>query len=210
MSAAESPRWDSASVARALVDIHPSKRPTPDADRTAAGTPGHRGFIVDGQGYIVTNDQGVSGAKSFEVTLHDGRTLPAALVARDHLNDIAVLKVEASGLPAIALGDSRALAVGERVLLIGSQDGRDRALTAATVRATGAATGGNLALDLPLRPKASGGPLLNRLGQAVGIVTDGGARTLTLAVPIDRVKPILGDLMARPAVGFTRDSPQGR
>jgi serine protease Do len=210
MPAAEPPRWDSAAVARALVDVRPSKRPTAGADRPAAATPRHRGFIVDGQGYIVTNDPGVSGVKSFEVTLHDGRTLPAALVAEDRLNDIAVLKVEASGLPAIALGESRALAVGERVLLIGAQGGRDRTLTAATVRATGTATGGNLALDLPLRPKGSGGPLLNRLGQAVGIVTDGRARTLTLAIPIDRVKPILRDLLARPAVGFTRESPQGR
>ena len=96
------------------------------------------------------------------------------------------------------------------MLLIGTQGDPDRTLTAATVRATGTATGGNLALDLSPSPKGPGGPLLNRLGQAVGIVTGGGARSLTVAVPIDRVKPILTDLMARPAVGFTRDPPQAR
>ena len=222
--AADTPRWDAtstAALARAVVHVRPSKhaitgRTTPatsGGDRPGAQGRGNRGFIVDGQGYIVTNDELVSGASSIEVTLHDGRTLPAAVVIRDALNDVAVLKVEATGLPVIALGDSRALAVGERVLVIGSRGGLDRALTAATVRATGTATGGNLAFDLTLRPEGSGGPLLNRLGQAVGIVQGGsspaaGARTVTFAVPIDRVKPILRGLLIHPTSRL--DPPQAR
>ena len=222
--AADTPRWDATSIAalaRAVVHVRPSKhaitgRTAPAAsggERPGGQGRGSRGFIIDGQGYIVTNDQLVSGASSIEVTLHDGRTLPAAVVIRDALNDVAVLKVEATGLPVIALGDSRALAVGERVLVIGSRGGLDRSLTAATVRATGTATGGNLALDLTLRPEGAGGPLLNRLGQAVGIVQGGsspaaGARTVTFAVPIDRVKPILRSLLTRPTAGL--DVPQAR
>jgi S1-C subfamily serine protease len=223
-SAAGSPRLDAASIralARAVVYVRPSKRATTEADRATAATRegettrsqarSNRGFIVDGQGYIVTNDQVVGEATSFEVTLHDGRRLPAALLARDRLNGIAVLKVEGSGLPTIALGDSRALSVGERVLLIGTKDGLERAPTAATVRATGAATGGNLALDPALSPEGSGSPLLNRLGQAVGIMVPGGEpRKLTFAVPTDRVKPILRNLMARPAAGSTRNLPEAR
>jgi len=220
----DTPRWDATSIAalaRAVVHVRPSKQAImdrttpamPGRERPGAQGRGSRGFIIDGQGYIVTNDQLVSGASSIEVTLHDGRTLPAAVVIRDALNDVAVLKVEATGLPVIALGDSRALAVGERVLVIGSRGGLDRALTAATVRATGTATGGNLAFDLTLRPEGSGGPLLNRLGQAVGIVQGGaspaaGARTVTFAVPIDRVKPILRGLLTRPTAGL--DVPQAR
>ena len=97
--------------------------------------------------------------------------------------------------------------------MIGSRGGLDRALTTATVRSTGTATGGNLAFDLTLRPEGSGGPLLNRLGQAVGIVQGGaspaaGARTVTFAVPIDRVKPILRGLLTRPTAGL--DVPQAR
>ena len=106
----------------------------PGRERPGAQGRGSRGFIIDGQGYIVTNDQLVSGASSIEVTLHDGRTLPAAVVIRDALNDVAVLKVEATGLPVLALGDSRALAVGERVLVIGSRGGLDRPSASRPVR----------------------------------------------------------------------------
>jgi serine protease Do len=148
----------------------------------------------------------VRGATVIEVTLHDGRRLTAGLVAQDPLNGVAVLKVKATGLPAIALGDSQALAAGEPVLVIGDRRGSDPTLTVVSIRATGAATGGNLAVDLPVSRQGSGGPLLNRFGQAVGIVIDsaGETPTLTFAVPIDRVKPILRRLMAAagPAVAL--------
>jgi serine protease Do len=158
-----------------------------------------RGFLIDSQGYIVTSARVVSDARRIEATLHDGRTLTAELVARDLLNDVAVLKVAATGLPTIALGDSRSVVTGEPVLTPGPP-GRDRELTVATLRATGAATGGNLAVDLSPGPEGWGGPLLNRHGQAIGVLTSdtrgaGGApRSTTFAVPVDRVKAVLRNL----------------
>ena len=195
--ALESPRWDGASIAplmHAVVDVRPSRRPSLRGEPEVHPAPS-RGFIIDGQGYIVTSDK-ISGASSIEVTLYDGRVLGATVVARDRLNAVAVLKVERRGLPAMTLGDSGALAVGERVLAIGHGGGRDGTSTAVTVLATGAGAGGHLAVDLPPKPERVGGPLVNHLGQAVGIVTDNGTptngqRALTLAVSADRVKSLL-------------------
>jgi serine protease Do len=210
-SAAESLRGNAAlirALTRAVVYVQAWKpaaaagRPTARPIGEPQGPPGRRdrGFVVDGRGYVLTNDEVVRGATVIEVTLHDGRRLAAGLVAQDPLNGVAVLKVKATGLPAIALGDSQALAAGEPVLVIGDRRGSDPTLTSASIRATGAATGGNLAIDLPVSRQGSGGPLLNRFGQAVGIVIDsaGETPTLTFAVPIDRVKPILRRLLAAP------------
>ena len=208
-----------AALMRAVVDVRFSKRTSTDHGaprRTPAELHPrpNRGFIIDRQGYIVTHDRTVSGVSAIQVTLHDGRTLPAAVVARDRLNDIAILKVEQSGLPVIALGDSWILAVGERVLAIGNGGAVGRAPTVATVRATGAGSGGNLAVDLTPKPDGAGGPLLNHLGQVVGIVTDSATATgarppLTFAVPVDRVKPIIRSLMSRPAAALT-DLPEAQ
>ena len=180
------------SLLRAVVRLRVAKTgAAPGAVRV------ERGFLIDSQGYIVTSARVVSDARRIEAILHDGRTLTASLVARDPLNDVAVLKVAATGLPTIALGDSRSVVTGESVLTPGPP-GRDRELTVATVRATGAATGGNLAVDLSPRPEGWGGPLLNRRGQAIGVLTSGGPggaqRSTTFAVPIDRVKAVLRDL----------------
>jgi serine protease Do len=154
------------------------------------------GFLVGGQGYIVTGDRVVSDARLIEVSLYDGRIFQASLVARDPLNDVAILKVSATGLPTIVLGDSREVAVGEQVLATGAAPAVDRGLATATVRATGRATGGNLTVDLSPRPEAWGGPLLDRHGHAIGILTGdarpvGAAESMTFAIPIDRVKAVL-------------------
>jgi S1-C subfamily serine protease len=154
------------------------------------------GFLVDGQGYIVTSDRVVSDARLIEVSLPDGRTFPASLVAQDPLNDVAILKVSGTRLPTIVLGESREVAVGEQVLATGV----DQALATATVRATGRATGGNLAVDLSPRPEAWGGPLLNRHGHAIGLLTSearpaGAAGSTVFAVPIDRVKAVLRSVL---------------
>jgi serine protease Do len=158
-----------------------------------------RGFVVDGQGYVVTGDRVVSDARHIEVLMHDGRTYQASLVARDPLSDVAILKVPATGLPTIVLGDSRDLVVGEQVLVTGGTPDSDRGLAPATVRATARATGGNLMVDLPPRPEAVGAPVLNRRGHAVGVLTSdarsgGVTRSMTFAVPIDRVKAVLRGL----------------
>jgi S1-C subfamily serine protease len=201
-SALQSPRVDAASIPALTGAVVYVQAPGSPVRR-------NRGFVIDGRGYVLTNDKVVRGARAIEVTLHDGRRFAAVRVAQDPLNDVAVLKVKATGLPAIALGDSQALAAGERVLLIGEGSSSNRALTVATIRATGVATGGNLAIDVPVSPQGSGGPLLNRFGQAVGIVTHSATLAretprLTSAVPINRVKPILRQLLVAlgPAVAL--------
>jgi serine protease Do len=173
-----------------------------------------RGFVVDELGHIVTSDTRLGGATTIEVVLFDGRTFAATVVARNPLNHVAVLRLERRGLPIIALGDSTALAIGDRVLALGNGVGPDYAPRAATVLATGAGTGGNLAVDLMPKPDSVGMPLLNHLGQAVGIVTDpvsspGSPPEFTVAVPVDRVKWLLRNVSARPAAESTstRQSP---
>jgi serine protease DegQ len=196
---------------RAVVRLRISKDgPPPSPDRTgqdASGQPrsslqarSDHGFLVDGQGYIVTSDRVVSDARLIEVSLYDGRNFPASLIAQDPLNDVAILKVPGTDLPTIVLGESREVAVGEQVLVTGATPGADRALATATVRATGRATGGNLAVDLSSRPEAWGGPLLNRHGHAIGVLTSdarpaGAAGSMIFAVPIDRVKAVLRSVL---------------
>ena len=205
---AESPRWDRAALSvlmRAVVDIRPSQD---------VRSPGSRGFIIDELGHVLTSQQRLGEATSLQVALSDGQTVGASVVARDRLNDIAVLRLANRGLPIIALGDSGALAIGDRVLAAGNDIGSDRAPLAATVLATGAGTGGNLAVDLTPKPAGVGGPLLNHLGEAVGILTDGahsigGQQRLTFAVPIDRVKSLLTRVRAR-AMAEVTSTPEGR
>src|SRR5437867_3758592 len=106
----ESPRWARAAISvlmRAVVDIRPSQR-------REVQPPPRRGFIVDELGHILTSDHRLGDATVYEVTLSDGRTLGATVVARDRLNGIAVLRLARRGAPAIPLGESAALAVGDR------------------------------------------------------------------------------------------------
>ncbi len=195
----ESPRWDRASLSvlmSAVVDIRPVRRALEIRPQPI------RGFIVDELGHVVTSNRRLGDATALEVTLLDGRRLGATVVVRNWLNDIAILRLERRGPALIAFGDSEALAVGDRVLAIGDAGGPDRMVTPATILATGAGTGGNLAVDLSPTPYGVGGPLLNSAGQAVGIVIDaapstGGSRTVTFAVPADRVKSLLRNLSTR-------------
>jgi serine protease Do len=196
---------------RAVVDIRPVNRigarlePSAAFGRAASELRPQpiRGFIVDEFGHVVTSNRRLGEATSLEVSLFDGRRLGATVVVRNWLNDIAILKLERRGLVLIALGDSGAVMVGDRVLAFSDQSGPDRTVTPAKVLATGDGTGGNLAVDLTPTPDGVGGPLLNSFGQAVGIVIDsapstGSARRLTFAVPVDRVKPLLRNLSPRP------------
>ena len=206
----ESPRWARAAISvlmRAVVDIRPSQR-------REVQPPPRRGFIVDELGHILTSDHRLGDATLYEVTLSDGRTLGATVVARDRLNGIAVLRLARRGAPAIPLGESAALAVGDRVLAISSETGADRTPAAATVLATGAGTGGNLAIDLTPMPEGVGGPLLNHLGAAIGILIESAPsaasqRRMTYAVPIDRVKALLRNARPRPMADLL-GVPEGR
>jgi len=191
---------------RAVVDVRPSPDISSGPERSPAASGREprqlkprpsRGFIIDEFGHIVTSDKRLRGATSVEVITVDGRTLGATVVARNRLNDIAVLKLQ-------RLGDSGALAVGDRVLAVGNGIGSDRTPTVATVLAIGTGTGSDLAVNLTSKPDRVGGPLLNHLGQAVGIVTDsappnGSPQAFTFAVPVDRVKSLLREVSPRPS-----------
>jgi len=134
------------------------------------------GFIVNADGYVVTNNHVVDGATEIKVTLADGRELAAKVLGRDPKTDLALLKIDATGLPLIALGDSTQLQVGEPVMAIGNPFGLEQTVTTGIVSATGRVIGEGpyddfIQTDASINPGNSGGPLINSKGQAVGINT---------------------------------------
>ena len=164
------------------------------------------GFIVNPDGYIVTNNHVIDGATEIKVTLSDGRELAAKVLGRDPKTDLALLKVEAHGLPVIPLGDSTALQIGEPVMAIGNPFGLSETVTTGIVSATGRVIGEGpyddfIQTDASINPGNSGGPLINTRGQAVGINTaiftrSGGSVGIGFAIPINLAKPVVTQLAA--------------
>lgn len=153
------------------------------------------GFIISKDGYILTNHHVVNGAGKVLVRLSDRRELEAQVVGSDERADVAVLKIEASGLPAVRIGSSAALEAGEWVLAIGSPFGFDHSVTAGIVSATERALANEtyvpfIQTDVAINPGNSGGPLFNLDGDVVGInsqiyTRSGGFMGLSFAIPID-------------------------
>ena len=151
------------------------------------------GFILSADGYVMTNAHVVNGADEVWVTLTDKREFKAKLVGADRRSDVAVLKIEATGLPAVKIGDVGRLKVGEWVMAIGSPFGFDNTVTAGIVSAKARDTGDFLPLiqtDVAINPGNSGGPLLNMRGEVVGINSQiysqsGGFMGISFAIPID-------------------------
>jgi serine protease Do len=164
------------------------------------------GFVINSAGYIVTNNHVVDGASEIRVTLSDGREFSAKVLGRDPKTDIALLKVEATGLPVIPLGDSARLQVGEPVMAIGDPFGLEQTVTTGIVSATGRVIGEGpyddfIQTDASINPGNSGGPLINAQGQAVGINAaifsqSGGSIGIGFAIPINLAKPVLTQLAA--------------
>ena len=162
------------------------------------------GFIVNADGYVVTNNHVVDGATEIKVTLADGHELAAKVLGRDPKTDLALLKIDATGLPLIALGDSTQLQVGEPVMAIGNPFGLEQTVTTGIVSATGRVIGEGpyddfIQTDASINPGNSGGPLINSKGQAVGINTalvsqSGGSVGIGFAIPINLAKPVLTQL----------------
>ena len=162
------------------------------------------GFVINQNGYIVTNNHVVEGATQITVKLSDGRELPAKIVGRDSKSDIALLKVEASGLSVIPLGDSSASQVGEPVMAIGNPFGLEQTVTTGIVSATGRAIGAGpyddfIQTDASINPGNSGGPLINARGQAIGINTaifsqSGGSVGIGFAIPMTLAKSVVTQL----------------
>jgi serine protease Do len=164
------------------------------------------GFVINPDGYIVTNNHVVDGATEIRVKLADGRELGGHVVGRDPRTDLALLRVEASGLTAIPVGDSSALRVGEPVMAIGNPFGLEQTVTTGIVSATGRVIGDGpyddfIQTDASINPGNSGGPLINARGQAVGINTailsqSGGSVGIGFAIPMNLAKPIVTQLAA--------------
>jgi serine protease Do len=162
------------------------------------------GFIIDPAGFIVTNHHVVDGAKTIEVALSDGRKLPGKVVGSDAETDVALLKIEASGLPTIPLGSSRAVKVGEPVMAIGNPFGLDHTVTVGIISGTGRIIGAGrfddfLQTDAAINPGNSGGPLVNTRGEAIGIASaiasrSGGFQGIGFAIPIDLARPVVQQL----------------
>jgi len=153
------------------------------------------GFIVSSDGLILTNAHVVDGAKEVTVKLIDHREFKAKVLGSDKTSDIAVLKIEAKGLPAVRLGNSDKLGVGDYVLAIGAPFGLEETATAGIVSATGRSLPGDGAVpfiqtDAAVNPGNSGGPLFDASGAVVGInsqiyTNSGGYEGVSFAVPIN-------------------------
>lgn len=151
------------------------------------------GFILSTDGFVMTNAHVVEGADEVIVTLTDKREFKARLIGADKRTDVAVVKIEASGLPAVKIGDANRMRVGEWVMAIGSPFGLENTVTAGIVSAKQRDTGDYLPFiqtDVAINPGNSGGPLINMRGEVVGINSQiysrsGGFQGISFAIPID-------------------------
>src|SRR3984893_18158564 len=165
------------------------------------------GVIVSPEGYLLTNNHVVDGATDVKVTLSDKRELKAQIVGTDPKTDVAVLKLEGSKFPAITLGDSSKVQVGDYALAIGDPFGVGQTVTMGIVSAKGR---GNLGIedyedfiqtDAPINPGNSGGALVNDRGELVGINTailshgSGGNEGIGFAIPINLARDVMGQIL---------------
>ncbi|HWQ39426.1 MAG TPA: DegQ family serine endoprotease [Burkholderiales bacterium] len=164
------------------------------------------GFIITPDGYILTNAHVVHAAEDITVKLNDKREFKAKVIGSDRRTDVAVIKIDASGLPAVKIGDPNQLKVGEWVLAIGSPFGFENTVTAGIVSAKGRSLPQEnyvpfLQTDVAINPGNSGGPLFNLKGEVVGINSQiysrtGGFMGLSFAIPIDVAMDIADQLRA--------------
>ncbi len=162
------------------------------------------GFIVSSDGFILTNNHVIDGAEHIYVRLNDRREFEAKLVGSDASSDLALLKVQASGLPTVEIGNSEKLKVGEWVVAIGSPFGFDYSVTAGIVSAKGRSLPNEnyvpfIQTDVAINPGNSGGPLFNLDGEVVGInsqiyTRSGGFMGLSFAIPMNVAMEVVDQL----------------
>jgi serine protease Do len=197
------------------------------------------GFIVANDGLVLTNAHVVKDAEEITVKLTDRREFKATLVGLDEATDVAVLRIDAKGLPTVRLGDPKTLRPGEWVFAIGSPFGFENSVTAGIVSSTGRGLGGQesrfvnfIQTDVAVNPGNSGGPLFNLDGEVVGINSQiysrsGGYMGISFAIPIDlatdikrqlvtngrvargRIGVAIGEVNSDIAEGFGLDRPRG-
>src|SRR5919202_1353056 len=157
------------------------------------------GFVIGGDGVILTNAHVVEGADTVNVTLKDGRSFQGQVLGADKVTDVAVVKIEANNVPVVAIGNSDKLLSGEWAIAIGNPLGLDNSVTAGIISATGRSSSdvgvpdkriGFIQTDAAINPGNSGGPLLNASGEVIGMNTAiiQGAQGLGFAIPINTAK----------------------
>ncbi len=176
------------------------QQPQPDAEPQTRGV--GSGFILSADGYVMTNAHVVDGADEVVVTLTDAREFKAKIIGADKRSDVALVKIDAIGLPVVRLGDVSRLKVGEWVIAIGSPFGLESSVTAGIVSAKARDTGDLVKLiqtDVAINPGNSGGPLINMRGEVVGINSQiysrsGGYMGISFAIPIDEATRVSDSL----------------
>jgi S1-C subfamily serine protease len=165
------------------------------------------GVIIDSKGIILTNDHVISGASKIIATTKDGKELECDVVGSDADNDLAVLKARGAvaNLPTLKVGTSGDLMIGETVIAIGNPFGLSNTVTAGVLSALGRSVPGEnqrvyndfIQIDAPINPGNSGGPVVNIQGELIGVATAiiGGAQGIGFAIPADRAKRIVSDLL---------------
>lgn len=174
--------------------------PPPGSQETSLGS----GVLIDSEGYILTNEHVVTGGSEIQVTLNTGKVYPARLVGSAPEMDLALLKIEGErNFPAARLGRSDDLMIGETVIAVGNPFGLSNTVSVGVLSATGrTVAAGNrqyadfLQTDAPINPGNSGGPLLNILGEVIGINTAiiRQAQGIGFAIPIDRARRVVEQL----------------
>ncbi|MES2384122.1 MAG: DegQ family serine endoprotease [Pseudomonadota bacterium] len=188
------------------IPVPPNMPRAPRPDRSQPDEDQPRGvgsgFILTSDGLVMTNAHVVEGADEVLVTLTDKREFKAKIIGSDKRTDVAVVKIEATGLPAVKIGDISRLKVGEWVMAIGSPFGLENTVTAGIVSAKQRDTGDYLPFiqtDVAINPGNSGGPLLNMRGEVVGINSQiysrsGGFQGISFAIPIDEATRVADQL----------------
>jgi serine protease Do len=165
------------------------------------------GWIYDADGLIVTNNHVVEDARSVTITLQDGRTFPAVSIKTNAAADLALIKIDASNLPVLNIGDSSRLQVGEWAVAVGNALGMGISATTGIVSAVGvtmdASQGqivtGLIQTDAAINPGNSGGPLVNLVGDVIGInsakISEVGVEGMGYAIGISEALPIIEELV---------------
>ena len=191
----------------AVVHIGAKQAASPDEN----GEGGHggealgSGFIISQDGYVLTNNHVVEGAEKVTVKLTDGREFHAQVIGTDKTSDVAVLKIDASNLPTVKIGDPANSKVGEWVVAIGSPYGFDSTVTSGIISAKARQFSDDspipfIQTDVPVNPGNSGGPLFNLNGEVIGINSmiysrTGGFQGLSFAIPIDAAMHVKDQLV---------------
>ena len=203
-----------ASTVNSTVSINCSSQSTNIFGQTTQSASSGSGFIISEDGYIVTNYHVISGASSVKVTLYNGDTYDATVIGGDSDYDVAVLKINATGLSKVTLGKSDTVNVGDSVLAIGNPLGElTFSMSGGYVSSCNRAINVDgtpfnmIQVDCSINPGNSGGPLMNLYGEVVGIVSakystysSTTVEGLGFAIPIDDVQAIITDIMENGAV----------